>query len=99
MLESPGVAVLCYGGGNWGKVSESILWPIFTGEAAPKVSWWEVVDIKVITRGKNRSKVLGWEQQPPTSEPPPGLTLEGLHLEEALPKKVQERPQLDSGRL
>lgn len=48
------------GVGIWGKGSESILWPIFTGEAAPKASWWEVVDIKVITTGKNRNKALGW---------------------------------------
>lgn len=51
---------------------------------------WGGVDIKTITRGKDRKKGLVGHH-PSTAEPPAGPTLEGLHLEQALLKRAQER--------
>ena len=74
------------GVGVWGEGPECTLWPVFTGEAALRSRGGGIVNIKVITKGKNRSKASL------TSKLPAGSTLEFLQLRKALLKRAKGRP-------
>lgn len=75
------------GVGVWGEGPECTLWPVFTGEAALRPHGGGIVNIKVITKGKNRSKAFL------TSKPLARSTLEVLQMRKALPKRAKGRPQ------